>query len=390
MSDPHTPIFVEDQITQILFDAVNSKASDIHFEPFETMCRIRLRCNGVLCEYHSQDKEQASRLSSKIKIMARLDIAEKRLPQDGRFKISLSPDTHLDIRVSSLPTMWGEKIVLRLLSSDSVALDIDALGLSDANKNTYLSVIHKPQGLVLITGPTGSGKTVSLYTALKLLNSTERNISTAEDPIEINLPGINQVQINDKIGLDYATTLRALLRQDPDVIMIGEIRDKQSAEIALKAAQTGHLVFATLHTNSACETITRLHNMGINYHSLATSLTLIIAQRLTRKLCCHCKLPDLSPSLSVPLNASNQYTIYQANPQGCTNCVNGYSGRVGLFEMLAVEKNIMAAIENGYSTTDIENLAIKNGFQTLKDSGNDALIKGITSIKELHRTLFYG
>ncbi len=390
MPDKLPQTFAEDQITQILLDALNKKASDIHFEPFEDQCRIRLRCNGVLSEYSYQDKEQASRLSSKIKVMAKLDIAEKRLPQDGRFKMSLTPHVHLDIRVSSLPTMWGEKIVLRLLSSDPMALDIDALGLSDCHKKIYLSAIYRPQGLILITGPTGSGKTVSLYTALKLLNSEERNISTAEDPVEINLPGINQVQINDKIGLDYATTLRALLRQDPDVIMIGEIRDKTSAEIALKAAQTGHLVFATLHTNSACETITRLHNMGINHHSLATSLTLVVAQRLARKLCCYCKVPDSPITVNSTSGVKTYHTIYQANPKGCPNCVNGYSGRIGLFEMLTIEKQIMTAIENGYSTTDIEALAVKNGFRTLKESGDDAVINGVTSIKERHRTLFYG
>ncbi len=385
MPDKLPQAFAEDQITQILLDALNNKASDIHFEPFEKVSRIRLRCNGVLSEYRSQDKEQANRLSARIKVMARLDITEKRLPQDGRFKMQLTPNINLDIRVSSLPTMWGEKIVLRLLSSDPTTLDIDALGLSDHHKKLYLSAIHRPQGLILITGPTGSGKTVSLYSALKLLNSAERNISTAEDPVEINLPGINQVQINDKTGLDYATTLRALLRQDPDVIMIGEIRDKESAEIALKAAQTGHLVFATLHTNSACETITRLHNMGIDYHNLAASLTLIVAQRLARKLCPRCKLPDSSTQPETKLC----HTTYQANSRGCPDCVDGYSGRIGLFEMLAIEKQVMTAIESGCSTTEIEDRAAQNGFQTLKEAGNKAVTNGITSTQELQRTLFY-
>ncbi|GAL36300.1 type IV fimbrial assembly ATPase PilB [Vibrio maritimus] len=280
-------------IHQVLMDAVRKKASDIHFEPYEHLYRIRLRCDGILIETHQPATQLSRRLAARIKILAKLDIAERRLPQDGRLKLRLSENATIDMRVSTLPTMWGEKIVLRLLDGNSANLDIDQLGYNALQKSLYLAALKKPQGMILMTGPTGSGKTVSLYTGLNILNTAERNVSTAEDPVEIHLDGINQVQINPKIGFDFSTALRSFLRQDPDVVMLGEIRDIETAEIAVKAAQTGHLVLSTLHTNSAAETVIRLKNMGVESVNLASSLSLIIAQRLARKLCQHCKVIDL-------------------------------------------------------------------------------------------------
>ena len=274
-------------INQILLDAVRKGASDIHFEPYEAMYRVRLRCDGILVEVQQPPSHLSRRLSARLKILAKLDIAERRLPQDGRIKLKLNQSTAIDMRVSTLPTLFGEKIVLRLLDSSSSNLDIDKLGYSETQKQLYLNALRKPQGMILMTGPTGSGKTVSLYTGLNLLNRPEVNISTAEDPVEINLPGINQVQVQPKIGFGFAQALRSFLRQDPDIVMVGEIRDLETAEIAIKAAQTGHLVLSTLHTNSAAETIVRLSNMGIASFNLASSLSLIIAQRLARRLCRH-------------------------------------------------------------------------------------------------------
>ncbi|MDG2680825.1 type IV-A pilus assembly ATPase PilB, partial [Vibrio parahaemolyticus] len=279
-------------INQILLDAVRKGASDIHFEPYEKMYRVRLRCDGILIETQQPPNHLSRRLSARIKILSKLDIAERRLPQDGRIKLKLNQDTAIDMRVSTLPTLFGEKIVLRLLDSSSASLNIDKLGYSEQQKQLYLEALRRPQGMILMTGPTGSGKTVSLYTGLNILNKPEVNISTAEDPVEINLSGINQVQVQPKIGFGFAEALRSFLRQDPDVVMVGEIRDLDTAEIAIKASQTGHLVLSTLHTNSAAETIIRLSNMGVESFNLASSLSLIIAQRLARKLCPYCKQPQ--------------------------------------------------------------------------------------------------
>lgn len=374
-------------IDQILLKAIDNKASDIHFEVYENDYRIRIRCDGILVETESPDKQLANRLSSRIKVMAKLDIAEKRLPQDGRIKHTLSSNTAIDIRVSTLPTLWGEKIVLRILELQSAQLDISTLGLSTEQTKLYLSAIHKPQGLILVTGPTGSGKTVSLYTALKLLNTTEKNISTVEDPIEINLQGINQIQINEKIKLDFVVALKALLRQDPDIIMVGEIRDLESAEIVFKAAQTGHLVLSTLHTNSASESIIRLLNMGIDKYSLASCLSLVVAQRLIRKLCVKCKQVDTESSSIYLPEMSSGMTIFKASSNGCSCCNNGYSGRVGIYELLNVDKTLVQAIENSKCVADIEKTAKTCGFIPLIDSGKRVLFEGRTSLKELQRTL---
>lgn len=377
-------------INQILLDAVRKGASDIHFEPYEQQYRIRLRCDGILVQIQQPASHLGRRLAARIKILSKLDIAERRLPQDGRIKLRLNADTAIDMRVSTLPTLWGEKIVLRLLDSSSASLDIDKLGYNDTQKQLYLNALKQPQGMILMTGPTGSGKTVSLYTGLSILNTEDVNISTAEDPVEINLPGINQVQVQPKIGFGFAQALRSFLRQDPDIVMVGEIRDLETAEIAVKAAQTGHLVLSTLHTNSAAETVIRLANMGIEPFNLASSLSLIIAQRLARRLCPHCKeayFPSLTEQQQFALDADQ--TIYRAHPNGCNECTNGYSGRVGIYEVMAFEPQLAQAIMQKASITQIEAIAQTNGMQTLQQSGIEKLKIGITSIQELQRVLYF-
>ena len=376
-------------INQILLDAVRKGASDIHFEPYEESYRVRLRCDGILIEVQQPDHHLSRRLAARVKILSKLDIAERRLPQDGRIKLKLSAQTAIDMRVSTLPTMWGEKIVLRLLDSSEASLNIDTLGYNDQQKSQYLQALKKPQGMILMTGPTGSGKTVSLYTGLKILNTPEVNIATAEDPVEINLSGINQVQVQPQIGFGFAQALRAFLRQDPDIVMVGEIRDLETAEIAVKAAQTGHLVLSTLHTNSAAESVIRLSNMGIEPFNIASSLSLIIAQRLARKLCVHCKqvMPYQDESLH-QLTLPKDAKIYQANPQGCSECNNGYSGRVGIYEVMTFNRQLAQAVAEGVSIQQIESAAQQNGMQTLKESGIEKLCQGVTSLQELQRVLF--
>ncbi len=377
-------------IHQVLMDAVRKKASDIHFEPYEHLYRIRLRCDGILIETHQPATQLSRRLAARIKILAKLDIAERRLPQDGRLKLRLSENASIDMRVSTLPTMWGEKIVLRLLDGDSANLDIDQLGYNALQKSLYLAALKKPQGMILMTGPTGSGKTVSLYTGLNILNTAERNVSTAEDPVEIHLDGINQVQINPKIGFDFSTALRSFLRQDPDVVMLGEIRDIETAEIAVKAAQTGHLVLSTLHTNSAAETVIRLKNMGVESVNLASSLSLIIAQRLARKLCQHCKVVDpMSAALRHSLFIGDDELIYQASEQGCNHCNYGYLGRTGIYEVMECTHEIANALLTGASMQEIEALAQSQGMTTLKQSGIEKLRDGVTSYQELQRVLYF-
>jgi type IV pilus assembly protein PilB len=377
-------------IHQVLMDAVRKKASDIHFEPYEHLYRIRLRCDGILIETHQPATQLSRRLAARIKILAKLDIAERRLPQDGRLKLRLSENASIDMRVSTLPTMWGEKIVLRLLDGDSANLDIDQLGYNALQKSLYLAALKKPQGMILMTGPTGSGKTVSLYTGLNILNTAERNVSTAEDPVEIHLDGINQVQINPKIGFDFSTALRSFLRQDPDVVMLGEIRDIETAEIAVKAAQTGHLVLSTLHTNSAAETVIRLKNMGVESVNLASSLSLIIAQRLARKLCQHCKVVDpMSPALRHSLAIKDDELIYQASEQGCNHCNYGYLGRTGIYEVMECTHELANALLTGASMQEIEALAQSQGMTTLKQSGIEKLRDGVTSYQELQRVLYF-
>ncbi|HIF5690677.1 TPA: type IV-A pilus assembly ATPase PilB [Vibrio parahaemolyticus] len=376
-------------INQILLDAVRKGASDIHFEPYEKMYRVRLRCDGILIETQQPPNHLSRRLSARIKILSKLDIAERRLPQDGRIKLKLNQDTAIDMRVSTLPTLFGEKIVLRLLDSSSASLDIDKLGYSEQQKQLYLEALRRPQGMILMTGPTGSGKTVSLYTGLNILNKPEINISTAEDPVEINLSGINQVQVQPKIGFGFAEALRSFLRQDPDVVMVGEIRDLDTAEIAIKASQTGHLVLSTLHTNSAAETIIRLSNMGVESFNLASSLSLIIAQRLARKLCPYCKQPQEHTVQLQHLGIQTTDNIFKANPDGCNECTHGYSGRTGIYEVMRFDESLSEALIKGASVHELEKLAIANGMSTLQMSGIEKLKQGITSFSELQRVLYF-
>ncbi len=376
-------------INKVLIDAVRKGASDLHFEPYEKKYRIRFRIDGILYEIATPPVNLANRFSARLKVMARLDIAERRLPQDGRIKLRLAKNKSIDLRVSTLPTMWGEKVVLRILDSSAASLNIDMLGFDDKQKKLYLDTLAKPQGMILVTGPTGSGKTVSLYTGLNILNTSELNISTAEDPVEINLPGINQVQINPKAGLSFASALRSFLRQDPDVVMVGEIRDLETAEIAIKAAQTGHLVLSTLHTNSAAETLTRLLNMGVPAFNVASSVTLIMAQRLARRLCPHCKqshhIPDseLLEMGYTQQEVSEGITLYK--PVGCEECSNGYKGRVGIYEMLSMSENIANLIMEGGNSLQIADMAIKEGMMTLYRSGLEKARMGITSLAEVNR-----
>lgn len=377
-------------INQILLEAVRKGVSDIHFEPYEDNYRVRFRCDGILVENNRPSSHLSRRLSARLKIMAKLDIAERRLPQDGRIKLKLNSATAIDMRVSSLPTLWGEKIVLRLLDSNSANLNIDKLGYSDQQKALYLEALKRPQGMILMTGPTGSGKTVSLYSGLNILNTSERNISTAEDPVEINLNGINQVQVNPKIGLSFAHALRSFLRQDPDVVMVGEIRDLETAEIAVKAAQTGHLVLSTLHTNSAAETVVRLGNMGIENFNLASSLSLIIAQRLARRLCHQCKQKDhLSDDIRQEYNIRSSAVIYKANKEGCNECTHGYAGRIGIYEVMPFTRELSVAILKGATVRQIEQIAVQQGMDNLKASGIKRLEDGTTSLQELNRVLYF-
>ncbi|WP_100752510.1 type IV-A pilus assembly ATPase PilB [Vibrio salilacus] len=377
-------------IQQILLDAVSRHASDIHFEPYEQSYRVRLRCDGLLISAQQPSHQLSRRLAARLKILAKLDIAERRLPQDGRIKLRLNDTVAVDMRVSTLPTLWGEKIVLRILDNRAIALTIDALGFNPEQQNIYLTALEKPQGMILLTGPTGSGKTVSLYAALNHLNSQHVNISTAEDPVEINLPGINQVHIHPEIGLDFSQTLRAFLRQDPDIIMLGEIRDLETAEIAIKAAQTGHLVLSTLHTNSAVGTITRLANMGVNHFNMASSLSLLIAQRLVRKLCRHCKQSIATPTpVAEQFNLAPNSSMFIANPAGCTHCHNGYLGRVGIYELLPINAELIEAISNQATAEQFQAIAIENGMQSLIQSGIEKVRAGVTSIDELQRVLYF-
>ena len=375
-------------INKMLRQAVQMGASDLHFEPYEKKYRVRFRIDGILRVIAQPPKS----LSERMKVMAKLDIAERRLPQDGRIKFKVDAKKTIDLRVNSLPTLWGEKIVMRILDSSPAKLDIDKLGFNDVQKKEYLDALHRSQGLILVTGPTGSGKTVSLYTGLGLLNDDETNISTAEDPVEINLYGINQVQMNPKAGLTFAAALRAFLRQDPDVIMVGEIRDLETAEIAIKAAQTGHQVLSTLHTNSAAETLTRLLNMGVPSYNIASSATLIMAQRLCRRLCPRCR-QEIHPSeaelLSIGFTEeeiSQGLTIYGPG-KGCEQCHGGYKGRVGVYELLVMSEPIAQAIMSGANSLEIEKLAQQEGMQTLKESALEKVKLGLTSLDEVRRVV---
>lgn len=362
--------------------AIQQHASDIHIEPFETICRIRYRQDGILYEIAEIPIKLASRLVTRLKVMAKLDIAERRLPQDGRFQFQ-----NIDIRVNTCPTLFGEKLVLRLLDANKVTLNIHELGFTESQKQIFLNNISQPQGLIFVTGPTGSGKTVTLYSALNYLNTIEKNISTVEDPVEIQLNGINQVNIHPKINLQFATALRTFLRQDPDVIMVGEVRDTETAEIAIQAAQTGHLVITTLHTNSAVETIARLQSMGIASYNIISSISLIIAQRLIRKLCVHCKQPEsISPPTLQKMGfkiASTHLPIFRAI--GCQHCLQGYQGRIGIFELLPISENIAQLILTNANTLAITTQAKSEGFISLRNAGFDKVLAGITSLAEINR-----
>lgn len=375
-------------INKMLLDAIRKGASDLHFEPYEKTYRIRFRIDGILNEVASPPVALSTRLSARLKVMSRLDIAEKRVPQDGRIKLKLSAKKSIDFRVSTLPTLWGEKVVMRILDSDSAMLGIDVLGYEEHQKKLYLDALAQPQGMILVTGPTGSGKTVSLYTGLAILNTSETNISTAEDPVEINLAGINQVQVNPRAGLTFASALKSFLRQDPDVVMVGEIRDLETAEIAIKAAQTGHLVLSTLHTNSAPETLTRLLNMGVPSYNVASSVSLIIAQRLARRLCSHCKQQEILPEqelLKQGFTAEQLPSVKVYKPMGCEHCTNGYKGRVGIYEVMPVSGKMADIIMQGGNSLDIAVQAQKEGVNNLRQSGLIKAAAGMTSLAEINR-----
>ena len=365
------------------------KVSDIHLEPYENNYRIRFRQDGILREVASPPPSLSSRITARIKVMSNLDISERRIPQDGGFKMKITKGRSIDFRVSTCPTTNGEKVVLRLLDPVVATLGIDALGFNLLQKEIVLKAITRPQGMILVTGPTGSGKTVSLYSALTILNTQEVNISTAEDPVEIKVPGINQVNINPKAGLTFASVLRSFLRQDPDVIMIGEIRDLETAEIAINAAQTGHLVLTTLHTNSAAETLNRLINMGIPTFNIASSVSIIIAQRLARRLCTHCKQArnDCTPQSLIHLGFAPEdaYNIKVYKAVGCSQCAGGYRGRVGLYEVLSMTKQLGQKIMNGANSIEILNQALHDGMLTIVQSGLEKIKQGITTIEELNR-----
>ncbi len=378
-------------VNKVLLDAIKGGASDIHFEPYEKAYRVRFRTDGILHEVTRPPTNLATRLAARLKVMSQMDISERRVPQDGRIKMKISKKRAIDFRVNTLPTLFGEKIVLRILDPSSAKLGIDALGYEDDQKQLYMDALNQPQGMILVTGPTGSGKTVSLYTGLNILNTPERNISTAEDPVEINLEGINQVQMNTKVGLSFSEALRSFLRQDPDIIMVGEIRDLETAEIGIKAAQTGHLVLSTLHTNSAAETLTRLLNMGVPAFNVATTVSLIIAQRLARRLCGHCKKPaDEIPADILSQEgfddigiAREELQIHQA--VGCSQCSNGYKGRVGVYEVVRITKNISSLIMEGGNALQIAAQAKEEGFNSLRISALRKVAQGLTSLEEANR-----
>lgn len=375
-------------VNKMLLDAIKGGSSDLHFEPYERSYRVRLRTDGILHEVARPPIQLASRISARLKVMAALDISERRKPQDGRIKMKISKTKAIDFRVNTLPTLWGEKIVMRILDPSSAQMGIDALGYEEVQKELYLSALKQPQGMILVTGPTGSGKTVSLYTGLNILNTVDINISTAEDPVEINLEGINQVNVNPRQGMDFAQALRAFLRQDPDVIMVGEIRDLETAEIAIKAAQTGHMVMSTLHTNSAAETLTRLRNMGVPAFNIATSVNLIIAQRLARKLCSVCKKEIDVPHDTLiregfPADKLGTFKIY--GPVGCESCKGGYKGRVGIYEVVKNTPALQRIIMEEGNSIDIAAQMRKDGFNDLRTSGLLKAMQGVTSLEEVNR-----
>jgi len=376
-------------VNKVLLDAIKRGASDIHFEPYEKIFRVRTRLDGVLSQVAEPPVVLANKVCARLKVMSRMDIAERRVPQDGRIKMRLSKNRAIDFRVNTCPTLFGEKIVLRILDPSSAKLGIEMLGYDDKQRALYEKHLAKPYGMILVTGPTGSGKTVSLYTGLNILNTTDRNISTAEDPAEINLPGINQVNVNPKVGLTFASALKAFLRQDPDVIMVGEIRDLETAEIAIKAAQTGHLVLSTLHTNDAPKTLTRMVDMGVKPYAIATSVSLIIAQRLARRLCDSCKEVREIPREALqkegftPKELDAGVTIF--GPKGCKSCNEGYKGRVGIFQVMEVSETMGRIIMEGGNAMQIAEQAAKEGVIDLRQAGLNKVKDGVTSLEEINR-----
>jgi len=375
-------------INKMLMDAIKGGSSDLHFEPFEKAYRVRFRTDGILHEVARPPVNLGPRISARLKVMSQMDISERRVPQDGRIKLKISKSKAIDFRVNTLPVLFGEKLCLRILDPSSAKMGIDALGYEDDQKKLYLEALHKPQGMFLVTGPTGSGKTVSLYTGLNILNTPELNISTAEDPVEINLEGINQCPVNHKVGLDFSEALRSFLRQDPDIVMVGEIRDLETANISIKAAQTGHMVMSTLHTNSAPETLTRLRNMGVPAFNLATSINLIVAQRLARRLC------DCKEKLDIPKNAlvEKGFTEQEVDeglevfgPKGCDKCGSGYKGRVGIYEVMKIVPDIQKIIMEDGNSMEIGEISQANGFNNIFQSAMVKVKTGFTSLDEVDR-----
>jgi type IV pilus assembly protein PilB len=375
-------------VNKIMLDAIKRGASDIHFEPYEKNYRVRTRLDGVLKQVASPPLALSNKVTARLKVMSRLDIAERRVPQDGRIKLRLSKNRAIDFRVNTCPTLFGEKVVLRILDPMAAKLGIEVLGYEDFQRALYLDALSKPYGMILVTGPTGSGKTVSLYTGINILNTEDRNISTCEDPVEINVPGINQVNVNPKVGLNFATALKAFLRQDPDVIMVGEIRDLETAETAIKAAQTGHLVLSTLHTNDAPRTLTRMVDMGVKPYAIATSVHLIIAQRLARRLCTQCKeLRDI-PEEALLLEGFTREDLPGLRvfgPVGCKQCNDGYKGRVGVYQVMPVTEAIGRIILAGGNAVEIETQSQKEGVWTLRRSALQKVKDGVTSLEEINR-----
>jgi type IV pilus assembly protein PilB len=376
-------------VNKVLIDAIKRGASDIHFEPYETDYRVRLRIDGILKQSAKMPVKLNQRITARLKVMAQLDIAEKRVPQDGRIKLNLSKTKQIDFRVSTLPTLFGEKVVLRILDASAAKLGIDKLGYEPDQQTLFEEAIHKPYGMVLVTGPTGSGKTVSLYTALGILNDEQRNISTVEDPVEIRLPGVNQVQQNEKRGMTFAAALRSFLRQDPDIIMVGEIRDLETAEIAIKAAQTGHMVLSTLHTNDAPQTMARLMNMGIAPYNITSSVTLVIAQRLARRLCDKCKRPQELPDHALLAEGFSDDEVHAGiklyEAVGCDECTNGYKGRTGVYQVMPMTDEIATIILAGGNAIQIEGAAQRCGVRNLRQSALLKAKKGVTSLAEINR-----
>jgi len=376
-------------VNKVLVDAITAEASDIHFEPYEKFFRVRFRQDGMLHEVANPPLSISGRLVARLKVMSRMNIAERRVPQDGRIKLKLSRSRDIDFRVNTLPTLYGEKVVLRILDSSAATVGIDHLGMDSKQKEDFMECINKPYGMVLVTGPTGSGKTVTLYSALNILNKPEINISTVEDPVEIQVPGINQVNMNQKTGLTFAAALRAFLRQDPDIVMVGEIRDLETAEIAVKAAQTGHMVLSTLHTNDAPQSLTRLANMGVPPFNIASAVLLIMAQRLARRLCVHCRKVDDLPREALLEEGFGEdeiaegVTIYK--PVGCDRCVDGYKDRVGLFQVIKVSEEMGRLIMEGGNSIQLADQADKEGYADLRRSGLSKVKAGMTSLKELNR-----